>query len=147
MAIAATTSRSRLGIMVTGITHRNPGLVAKMAATLDHISDGRAILGLGAAWNEAEHKAYGITFPPAAERLALLEESCVVIRSLFGDAMTTFDLLPNRALAAPSRPEFAPLAAVSMEWSAATRSSSIFYARQDFSDLPVKDCVGMPRRP
>jgi len=91
MAIAATTSRSRLGIMVTGITHRNPGLVAKMAATLDHISDGRAILGLGAAWNEAEHRAYGIAFPPAAERLALLEESCVVIRSLFGDAVTTFD--------------------------------------------------------
>ena len=91
MALAAITSRARLGIMVTGITHRNPGLVAKMSATLDHISHGRAILGLGAAWNEAEHKAYGIAFPSTAQRLALLEESCAVIRSLFDDDLTTYD--------------------------------------------------------
>ena len=65
----------------------------------------------------------------------------------FRDAIPTFDLLPNRALAAPTRPQFAPLAEVSMEWSQATRSSGIFYARQDFTELPVKDCVGMPRRP
>lgn len=63
------------------------------------------------------------------------------------NAVPTFDLLPNRALAAPSRPEFAPLAEVSMEWSQATRSSSVFYARQDYTELPAKDCVGMPRRP
>jgi hypothetical protein len=62
-------------------------------------------------------------------------------------AMPTFDLLPNRALAAPSRPQFAPLAEVTMEWSEATRSAPVFYARQDFSELPAKDCVGMPRRP
>lgn len=65
----------------------------------------------------------------------------------FRDAIPTFELLPNRALAAPTRPEFAPLAEVSMEWSQATRSSSIFNARQDYTELPVKDCVGMPRRP
>ena len=62
-------------------------------------------------------------------------------------AIPTFDLLPNRALAAPSRPQFAPLAEVTMEWSEATRTSGVFYARQDFTELPPKDCVGMPRRP
>jgi hypothetical protein len=62
-------------------------------------------------------------------------------------AIPTFDLLPNRALAAPTRPQFAPLASVSMEWSEATRSAGVFYARQDFTDPPAKDCVGMPRKP
>jgi hypothetical protein len=63
------------------------------------------------------------------------------------DAMPTFDLLPNRALAAPTRPQFAPLAEVTMEWSAATRTAGVFSAREDYSDPPVKYCVGMPRRP
>lgn len=90
-ALAALTSSARLGILVTGVTYRNPGILAKMASTLDHVSGGRAVLGLGAAWNEAEHHAYGITFPPAAERLALLDEACTVIRSLFQDDMTTFE--------------------------------------------------------
>ena len=62
-------------------------------------------------------------------------------------AIPTFDLLPNRALAAPTRPQFASLAAVSMEWSEATRTAGVFYARQDFSELPAKDCIGMPRKP
>ena len=62
-------------------------------------------------------------------------------------AIPTFDLLPNRALAAPSRPQFAPLGEVTMEWSQATRTSGVFYARQDFTELPAKDCVGMPRKP
>lgn len=90
-ALAAMTSRSRLGILVTAVTHRNPGVLAKMAATLDHLSGGRAILGLGAAWHEGEHRAYGIPFPPTGQRLALLDESCAVIRSLFEDDVTTFD--------------------------------------------------------
>jgi F420-dependent oxidoreductase-like protein len=90
-AIAATTSNARLGILVTGVTHRNPGILAKMTATLDHLSDGRAILGLGAAWHEEEHRAYGIPFPAPGQRLALLDEACTVIRSLFTDDMTTFE--------------------------------------------------------
>lgn len=90
-ALGSLTSRSRLGILVTGITHRNPAIVAKMAATLDHLSGGRAILGLGAAWHEGEHRAYGIPFPPAGQRLALLDEACTVIRSLFDDDVTTFE--------------------------------------------------------
>ena len=63
------------------------------------------------------------------------------------EAMPTYDLLPNRALAASGRPELANLDEVSMEWSEGTRNSSVFYAREDFTASPVKDCVGMPRRP
>lgn len=90
-ALGALTSRTRLGVLVTGVTHRHPAILAKMAATLDHISGGRAILGLGAAWNEQEHKAYGIPFGPVGERLALLDEACTVIRSLFEDEVTNFE--------------------------------------------------------
>ena len=90
-ALATLTKRSRLGILVTGITHRNPAILAKMAATLDRISNGRAVLGLGAAWNEEEHWMYGIPFGRDGERLALLDEACVVIRSLFQEEVTTFE--------------------------------------------------------
>lgn len=90
-ALAALTKRARLGVLVTGVTHRNPAILAKMAATLDHVSNGRAILGLGAAWNEQEHWTYGIPFGTDGERLALLDEACAVIRSLFDDETTTFE--------------------------------------------------------
>ena len=90
-ALGALTARTRLGILVTSVTHRNPAVLAKMAATLDHLSDGRAILGLGAGWHEAEHRAYGIPFPSAGQRLDLLDEACTVIRSLFERDVTTFE--------------------------------------------------------
>ena len=89
-ALGALTSRTRLGVLVTGVTHRNPAILAKMASTLDHVSRGRVILGLGAAWNEQEHYAYGIAFPRVGERLVLLDEACTVIRSLFQDEVTSF---------------------------------------------------------
>ena len=90
-ALAGVTSRVRLGLMVGANTLRNPGLVAKMAATLDHVSDGRAILGLGAAWFELEHRAHGIDFgaTPGA-RLRWLEESVRVIRDLLDGKEVTY---------------------------------------------------------
>ena len=63
-ALAAQTSRVKLATLVTGVTYRNPALLVKQVTTLDVISKGRAILGIGAAWNEDEHKGYGIDFPP-----------------------------------------------------------------------------------
>jgi len=72
---AAHTSRVRLGTLVTGVTYRHPGLLAKVATTLDVLSEGRAILGVGAAWYEREHLALGVPYPPLAERFERLEET------------------------------------------------------------------------
>jgi F420-dependent oxidoreductase-like protein len=82
-ALAPITDRVRLGCLVTGVTHREPGVLAKMAATVDHISDGRLEFGIGAAWNDVEHKMLGIRFPPVAERMDRLEEAVQLIRLLF----------------------------------------------------------------
>lgn len=89
-AWAKVTTRIRLGLLVGANTFRNPGLVAKLAITLDHISGGRAILGLGGAWFELEHQAYGIDFGSSpGKRLAWLDEAAGVVRALLaGDAVT-----------------------------------------------------------
>ena len=89
-AWGASTKHVRVGTLVTGVTHRHPALLAKMVATLDHITDGRAILGLGGAWYEEEHAMYGLRFPPVPERLDLLEETCAAFRLLESQARTTF---------------------------------------------------------
>jgi len=82
-ALATITSTARLGLLVAANTFRNPGLTAKMAATLDHLSGGRAILGIGAGWFEREHDAFGIAFEPrAGDRLDRLDESVGLIRRL-----------------------------------------------------------------
>src|SRR5947199_9596900 len=72
---AARTNRIKLGTMVTGVTYRYPGLLVKIATTLDVLSQGRAYLGIGAAWNEEEHVGLGVPFPPLAERFERLEET------------------------------------------------------------------------
>ena len=82
-AIGAVTETLMLGTLVSGVTYRNPGLIAKMTATLDHVTEGRAILGIGAAWHEREHAAYGWDFPALKERSDRLEEACNLIRQLF----------------------------------------------------------------
>ena len=76
--MAAITSRARLGTMVTGAVYRYPGVLAKTVTTLDVLSGGRAWLGIGAAWNEAESRGLGIPFPPIAERFERLEETLQV---------------------------------------------------------------------
>ena len=80
-AIAARTSKVRLGTMVTGVTYRNPALLAKIVTTLDVISSGRAILGIGAAWNEQEHEGYGFDFYTARERFERLTEAVQIAAS------------------------------------------------------------------
>ncbi len=72
---AGRTSRIRLGTMVTGVTYRHPGILVKTATTLDVLSHGRAYVGIGAAWNEEEHRGLGVPFPPLAERFERLEET------------------------------------------------------------------------
>jgi len=90
-AIAARTSTIRLGTLVTGVTYRNPALLAKMATTLDVISKGRAIFGLGAAWNESEHAGYGIEFPPIKERMDRLEEALAIAKLMFTEERPSFE--------------------------------------------------------
>jgi F420-dependent oxidoreductase-like protein len=88
--LAARTQRVRLGTLVSGVTYRNPALLAKTVTTLDIVSAGRAICGIGAAWKEDEHLAYGYTFPPVGERLSRLEEALQVLRGMFRQERTSF---------------------------------------------------------
>ncbi len=74
-ALGAATSRLDVGTLVTGVTYRHPVLLAKMAVTLDHVTDGRALLGLGAAWHEAEHAMYGFDYPGVGDRMTFLDET------------------------------------------------------------------------
>jgi len=89
-AIAARTRRAGLGAMVTGVTYRNPALLAKIVTTLDVISSGRAILGIGAAWNDDEHAGYGFDFPPVRERMGRLEEGLQICRAMFTEEAPSF---------------------------------------------------------
>jgi alkanesulfonate monooxygenase SsuD/methylene tetrahydromethanopterin reductase-like flavin-dependent oxidoreductase (luciferase family) len=83
--------RLRVGTLVGGNTYRHPAVLAKMVATLDHITKGRAVLGLGSGWQENEHQQYGIPFYTVGERLQRLDEACTVIKSLFTESSSTFD--------------------------------------------------------
>ncbi len=88
--LASITSRARLGLLVGANTFRSPGLVAKVASTIDHISGGRVIVGLGGAWNELEHRAFALDFGSTGERLDWLDESADIIRRLLeGSVVTT----------------------------------------------------------
>src|SRR5918912_196898 len=88
--IAARTERARLGTLVTGVTYRNPALLAKETTTLDIVSKGRAILGIGAAWNEDEHRGYGFDFPAIKERMDRLEEALQICRAMFTEERPSF---------------------------------------------------------
>jgi len=81
--IAAHTRTTRLGTMVTGVTYRNPGFLCKQVSTLDVLSGGRAVFGIGAAWFDREHKAYGIPFPPLKERFERLEETIRICKQMW----------------------------------------------------------------
>ncbi len=88
-AWAAVTQRVRLGALVSGITYRHPAVIANMAATLDHVSNGRVNLGIGAAWNQTEHRAYGIDLGTPGERSTRFAEASKIIRRLLdGDRVT-----------------------------------------------------------
>jgi len=89
-ALAMATKNVRLGVMVTGNTYRHPAVLAKMATTVDIISGGRLILGIGAGWFELEHREYGMPFPQVAERLARLDETLAVLKRLWTEERVTF---------------------------------------------------------
>jgi alkanesulfonate monooxygenase SsuD/methylene tetrahydromethanopterin reductase-like flavin-dependent oxidoreductase (luciferase family) len=91
-AAAAITTRATIGHLVTANTFRNPGLLAKMAATLDHVSGGRAVLGIGAGWFEDEHRAFGLDFGSSAgERIDRMGEALGLLRRLLDGERVTHD--------------------------------------------------------
>jgi len=83
--VAGRTERLRLRLLVTGVTYRHPGLLAKIVTTLDVVSSGRAELGIGAAWYEREHDGLGVPFPPTAERFERLEEAIQICLQMWSD--------------------------------------------------------------
>jgi F420-dependent oxidoreductase-like protein len=89
--LAAHTSRVKLLTLVTGVTYRDPGLLAKMITTLDVLSGGRAMLGIGAAWNEEESRGLGLFFPPTAQRFERLEEALQICLQMWSDSEAGYD--------------------------------------------------------
>jgi F420-dependent oxidoreductase-like protein len=83
--LAAHTRTVELQLLVTGVTYRHPGLLTKIVSTLDVLSGGRAVLGIGAAWFDREHAAYGVPFPPLAERFERLEEALQIAHQMWSD--------------------------------------------------------------
>ena len=106
--LAGQTSRVELGLLVTGVTYRHPGLLAKIVSTLDVLSGGRAMLGIGAAWYDREHAGLGVPFPSTSERFERLEEALQVCRQMWSDddgpyAGTHYQLAETVCLPAPLR--------------------------------------------
>jgi F420-dependent oxidoreductase-like protein len=89
--LAAHTTTAELQLLVTGVTYRHPGLLAKIVSTLDVLSGGRAVLGIGAAWYEREHLGLGVPYPPLAERFERLEETLQVVRQMWSDEDGPYD--------------------------------------------------------
>jgi F420-dependent oxidoreductase-like protein len=89
-ALAAAVPRVRLGSLVAGNTYRHPAVLAKEAVTIDHVSGGRLVFGLGASWQENEHDAYGIELPGIKGRLDRFEEACAIVTSLLREPRTNF---------------------------------------------------------
>lgn len=103
--VATAVGRLRVGVLVSGNTYRHPAVLAKMAATVDHLSEGRLVLGLGAGWQVNEHEAYGIELPPPSERLARLDEACQVIRMLHSRERSDFEGRFYTLVDAPCEPK------------------------------------------
>lgn len=103
-ALAASTERIRMGTLVTGVTHRPPFLLAAEALTVDHVSEGRLDLGVGAAWNAGEHRELGLDFPPAGERVDRLDEAVRMMKLLFTEDDVTFEGAHYRLRGATLRP-------------------------------------------
>jgi F420-dependent oxidoreductase-like protein len=89
--LAAVTRRATLGTMVTGVTYRNPGVLVKSVSTLDVLSGGRAILGIGAAWFEREHRGLGVPFPPLGERFERLEETLQIAHQMWSGKSAKYE--------------------------------------------------------
>ena len=89
--LLASTRRVRGGVMITGVMYRNPAQLAKVAATVDHMCDGRLIMGIGAGWHKLEHEAYGYDFPAPAERVHRMGEAIEIFKRMWTESRASFD--------------------------------------------------------
>jgi F420-dependent oxidoreductase-like protein len=103
--LATSVSHLRLGSLVTGNTYRHPAVLANVAATVDHLSGGRLVLGIGAGWQEREHRAYGIEYWDVPGRLARLDEACAVLRGLLTVPQSNFEGRYYHLVNAPMEPK------------------------------------------
>ncbi len=104
-ALALKTKTIKIGVLVYGNTHRHPAIFAKEMVTIDHVSEGRLIVGIGTGWNEREHRAYALPFPSAGDRVEMLDESIQIMRSLFANTRTTFEGVHYQLHDAPFAPK------------------------------------------
>ena len=104
-AMTEATRQVRIGNMVTGNTYRHPGVLAKIATTVDHLSGGRLEFGLGAGWAEVEHTMLGLDFPGVGERLRRLDEACTVIKKLWTEEQADFEGRYYRLIGAQVNPK------------------------------------------
>ena len=104
-ALGATVPRIRIGTMVSCNTYRHPAVLAKIAATIDHVSNGRLVLGIGSGWQENEHRAYGLEFDTVIKRLHRMEEACQIIKGLFEQDSFSFDGRYYQLCDAPLQPK------------------------------------------
>ncbi len=137
-ALAALTSSLRLGTMVSPATFRHPSNLAKLALTADHISGGRIEVGLGAGWHEREHAAYGFAFPPAGERMEILEEQLQILLGNWGEEPFSLQGAHYRleGLEAQPKPVQRPHPPLIMGGNAGTRSASLAAAYADEYNTP-----------
>ena len=148
-AVAQRTQQLRFGPLVSPMTFRHPALLARMAAAVDGLSGGRLVLGVGAGWNEAEHRSFGIPMPPVGERMDRLEEGIRVIKVLWGGGPVDLDgrFYPLRGAVANPRPVQRPgppiliggdgevrllriVARHADEWNSHARSPEIYQAKR-----------------
>ncbi len=137
-AMTRETSRIDLGVFVSGITHRPPMTLVKAAVTIDNLSGGRFVFGIGAAWNEREHQAYGIPFPPPAHRVALVEETLQALRLLESQETTDFRGEHLRLSATPLQPKPVRGRLPVLVGSRRPRMIDILARFGDFWDAPAK---------
>lgn len=146
-ALASTTSRIRLGVMMTGVMFRHPSLLAAEAVTVDQISGGRVELGIGASSSEEEHRELGFAFPGATERSERLEEAVQVMQRLMSGDDTTFGgahyrldgaTYRPRPVQTPHPPIWIGAGGERLTIPVAARIADVWHAFDDFEDLPRK---------
>ena len=146
-ALGPRTPRIRFGTMVSPVTFRPPAVTAKLAITVDHVSDGRVEVGLGAGWNEQEHAAFGLPLPPLGVRLSMLEEQAAILRALFDEGQVDHQGEHYRLAVPRSRARVQARVPIILGGAAKPRAARLAAAVADEYNLVFDTPGGRPGRP